>query len=272
MKLKAKSYLIDTHAHLDDKQFDADQEKVIARAFSGGVEKIINIGAGLGSSRRSVELAEKHENIFAVVGMHPHYFNQYQEKSFDKKKEFEKLLESKSVVGIGEAGLDYYFYDDEKSQADKLREIQKEGFAYQIELAVKNDLPLVVHCREAYKDVLEILSEAKKTHGEKLRGVLHSYLGRASYAKEFVGLDFKLGFNGIITYARDYDKIIKETDLENILLETDCPYLTPVPYRGQRNEPAYVSLVAQKIAEIRSVSAEEVEKATTENAEKLFGV
>lgn len=262
--------LIDTHAHLDDKQFDADREKTIRRAFSFGVEKIINIGAGLGSSLRSVELAEKHKNIFAVVGFHPHYFNQYQEKSFDKKIDFEKLLESEKVVGIGETGLDYYFYDDEKQKAEKLKKIQREGFLYQIELAVKNDLPLVVHCREAYKDVLDILSEAKKAHGERLRGVLHSYLGRASYAKDFIDLDFKLGFNGIITYARDYDKIIRETGLENILLETDCPYLTPVPHKGERNEPVHVHYVAEKIARIKGISVGEVEKITSENAGLTF--
>jgi TatD DNase family protein len=266
--------LIDTHAHLDDSQFDADREETIKRAFSGGVEKIINIGAGLGSSKRSVELAEKHENIFAAVGLHPHYFMKHETWGAEHKNQLEKLAEGEKVVAIGEVGLEYYFYEKNltEEEKNKIIEKQKEGFMYQIELAVKNNLPLVIHCREAYKDILDILTEEKKKYGKKLRGILHSYLGRASYAREFIKLDFKLGFNGIITYARDYDKIILETDLENIFLETDCPYLTPAPFKGQRNEPAYVKYTAEKIAEIKGVSLEKAGEATTENAKRLFGI
>ncbi|MDQ1284425.1 MAG: hypothetical protein QG620_773 [Patescibacteria group bacterium] len=266
--------LIDTHAHLDDKQFDADREEIIARSFGGGVEKIINIGAGLGSSRRSVELAEKHENIFAAVGLHPHYFMKHETWGAEHKNQLRELARESKVVAIGEVGLEYHFPDNATSeeQQNVLKMKQKEGFLFQIDLAIELDLPLIIHCREAYKETLEILIEEKKKYGGKLRGVLHSYLGRSSYAKEFVNLDFLLGFNGIITYARDYDKVIREAGLGNMLLETDCPYLTPAPHKNERNEPAYVKYAAEKIAEIKGVSFEEVARATTENAQKLFGV
>lgn len=274
MKLKAKSYLVDTHSHLDDKQFDTDREEVISRAFSSGVEKIINIGAGLGSSRRSADLAKRHENVYAAVGLHPHYFMKHEAWNTEHKNELEELAKSEKVVAIGEVGLEYYF-KDKKFSAEEIKnskEKQKEGFLYQIDLAIRRDLPLVIHCREAYKETLEILSEAKKAHGGKLRGVIHSYLGRSSYAGEFVKLGFLLSFNGIITYASDYGKIVKNTNLENILIETDCPYLTPEPHRGERNEPVYVRYVAEKIAEIKNISIEDVEKVTADNAEKLFGI
>lgn len=264
--------LIDTHAHLDDKQFDRDREEMILRTFASGIETVINIGAGLGSSQRSVDLAKKYENIFAAVGLHPHYFNQYREGSFDKKHELENLLLEKKVVAIGEVGLDYHFYEEEKKDAEKLKEIQKNGFLYQIKLAVEHNLPLIIHCRKAYPEVLEILTQEKKNYGEKLLGVMHSYLGRATYAQEFINLGFRLSFSGVITYARDYDKVIAGTNLENILIETDCPYLTPAPYRGERNEPAYVSYVAKKIAELKGLSLTEVEKITTANAKSLFNL
>lgn len=263
--------LIDTHAHLDDKQYKKDREKVIERSFSSGVSKIINIGAGLGSSQRSVKLSEEYENIFVAVGLHPHYFNEYGKKSFDKFEEFKKLSQHKKVVAIGEVGLDYHSHTGTPI-TEKQKELQKEGFLKQIDLSLDLDLPLVIHCRDAYEDVLNILKENKKNHGKKLRGAMHSYLGRLSYAKEFVSLGFSLGFNGIITFARDYDKVIKETELKHILIETDCPYLAPLPYRGERNEPSYVRYVAEKIGEIKEISLEEVEETTTENAQKLFGI
>lgn len=263
--------LIDTHAHLDDKQYEKDREEVIQRSFSSGVSKIINIGAGLGSSQRSVKLAEENGNIFAAIGLHPHYFNEYGERSFDKFDEFKKLAEHKKVVAIGEAGLDYHSHTGSPI-TEKQKELQKEGFLKQLDLACDLNLPLVVHCRDAYEDVLDVLKKSKKNHGKTLRGVMHSYLGRLSYAKEFVNLDFLLSFNGIITFARDYDKVIKEIDFSQILIETDCPYLAPLPYRGKRNEPSYVRHVAEKIAEIKEVSLGEIQKATTENARRLFEI
>lgn len=266
--------LIDTHAHLDDKQFDADREEVIGRFFASGGETIINVGAGLGSSRRSVELAEKHKNIFAAAGLHPHYFMKHATWDTEHKDQLKELARRNKVVAIGEIGLEYYFPDENitEQQKEDSKKRQEEGFLFQIELAAELDLPIIIHCRQAYKETLEILTSEKKKYGGKLRGGMHSYLGRLSYAKEFIKLGFSLGFNGIITFARDYDKVIREVSLEKILIETDCPYLTPEPYRGKRNEPSYVKFVAEKIAEIKGVSVEEAEMATTANAKKLFDI
>lgn len=147
-----------------------------------------------------------------------------------------------------------------------------EVFKGQIKLAVDLNLPLAVHCRNAYKDILELMREEKKKYGSKMRGVMHSYLGRLSYAEEFNGMEFLIACNGIITYARDYDKVIKNVGLENILTETDCPWLTPVPHRGERNEPSYVRFVAEKIAEIKNLTFDQVADATMNNAERLFSI
>lgn len=155
---------------------------------------------------------------------------------------------------------------------EEIKKLQKETFREEIKLAVELNLPVMVHCRNAYKDTLELLIEEKEKYGDKLRGVIHSYLGRSSYATEFNKLGFLIAFNGIITYARDYDKVIENTPLEYILTETDCPWLTPVPHRGERNEPMHVRFVAGKIAEIKRIDLAEVEKQTTENAKKLFKV
>jgi TatD DNase family protein len=169
------------------------------------------------------------------------------------------------VVAIGECGLDYYSGEENKEE-------QIKTFKEEIGLAVELDLPVMVHCRNAYKDILEVITSEKKRYGEKLRGTVHSYLGRLSYAEEFNKMGFFISFNGIITYARDYDKVIKNIPLEYILTETDCPWLTPVPHRGERNEPSYVKFVAEKIAEIKGIDAKEVENITTQNAKRLFRI
>ena len=282
--------LIDTHAHLNFNAFKDDVEEVIRRCSEEKVG-VINVGSQYSTSKRAVEMAEKHENMWAAIGLHPSHLSEYEfedgeggkiksaVEKFDREK-YLTLAKSKKVVAIGEIGLDYYFEKSKiKNQNAKLqfksqnlKYQQKEVFIQQIDLAIELNLPLMIHCREAYRDVLKILTEQNKKYGKKLRGVIHSYLGRLSYAQIFNDIGFSLSFNGIITYARDYDKVIKNIDLEYILTETDCPWLTPVPHRGERNEPAYVRYVAEKIAEIRGVSFDEVAKATTENAEKLFAI
>jgi len=267
--------LIDTHAHVNFSAFKDDAEEIIKKTLDAGIQ-IINIGSQYSTSKRAVEMAEKYETgVWAVVGLHPDHLKdqEWEEEGIKVRTKIEKfdpekyreLAKSKKVVAIGETGLDYYHGEDNKEK-------QKETFREEIKLAVELDLPVAVHCRNAYKDVLEILTAEKEKYGEKLRGVMHSYLGRLSYAEEFNKLGFLIAFNGIITYARDYDKVIKEINLENILVETDCPWLTPVPHRGERNEPMYVKFVAEKIAEIKNIDASEVEKATTGNAKKLFHI
>jgi TatD DNase family protein len=276
--------LIETHAHIDDKQFDSDRDEVIARAFDSGVEKIINIGAGLGSSQRSVALAEKYENIFCSIGLHPHYFMEYGEKSFDKFPEFKALAVSKKIVAIGEIGLDY-FIPDGSVITEEQKELQRKGFREQLEFAKELKLPVILHCRgsrpvapseyreadDAYEDVFAIVSEFPG-----LNFVWHSFGGRLAFVEKVLGKENMLiSFAGNITYNKpgaEIFAVIKRIPLEKIMLETDCPYLAPVPMRGKRNEPLYVKYVAQKIAEVKNVDFEDLAKVTTSTAERFFGL
>jgi len=267
--------LIDTHAHLNFNAFKNDAEEVIKRCADQKIG-VINVGSEYKTSKRAVEMAENHENMWACIGLHPGHLSEHEiddgeghlikstQEKFDREKYLE-LAKLKKVVAIGETGLDYYGGEENKAE-------QIETFKEEIKMAVDLDLPIAVHCRNAYKDVLEVITTEKKKYGEKMRGVIHSYLGRASCAQIFIDAGFLIAFNGIITYARDYDKVIRNVDLKYILTETDCPWLTPVPHRGERNEPAYVKYVAEKIAELRNISYSEVEKVTSENAKELFRI
>ncbi len=267
--------LIDTHAHVNFKSFKGDSGEVIKRSLDNGIQ-VINVGSQFSTSERAVKLAEEYESgVYAAIGLHPDHLKQqeFEEEGikvktrvekFDPEK-YEKLAKSRKVVAIGEIGLDYYHGEENKEE-------QAAVFKEEIKLAVSLNLPIAVHCRNAYKDLLEMLIGEKKRYGEKLKGVIHSYLGRLSYAEEFNKLGFLIAFNGIITYARDYDKVIKGVDLRSMLLETDCPWLTPFPYRGKRNEPAFVKYIADKIAEIKQIAFDKVAEATTQNAQKLFGI
>ena len=263
--------LIESHAHLDDKQFDTDRDEVIRRALENGVEKIINIGAGLGSSQRSVTLAEKYENIFCSIGLHPHYFMEYSEKSFDKFPEFKVLASSKKVVAIGEIGLDYFIHDG-STITDAQKELQKKGFVEQMEFAKELKLPVILHCRDAYAETGEIIEKYPE-----LNFVFHCYGGDAEFTKKLLTQkNIYFSFTGNITYPKKEDAevfdIIRAIPIEKIMLETDCPYLAPVPMRGKRNEPTFVKYVAQKIAEVKNLDLEEVAKITTITAERFFGL
>lgn len=267
--------MIDTHIHLDFKEFDPDREETIKRFFDSGGEKLINVGCDLASSEQSVELAEKNKNIFASVGVHPHDAEKLSAGVLEK---LEELVVNKKVVAIGEIGLDFF-------RDLSPREIQIEAFKAQLELAEKYRKPTIIHCREAYVDLVDILKSYKTADW---RGVTHCFLGSWPIAEELLKMGFYLGFTGAITYPKkrllkdplgmnfntepEIFRVIKNTPLDRILIETDCPYLAPVPMRGKRNEPSFVRYVAEKIAELKSVSFKEVEKATSENARKLFGV
>jgi TatD DNase family protein len=264
--------LIDTHAHLDDKQFDADRDETIRRAFESGVKRIINIGAGLGSSRRSVALAEKYENIFCSIGLHPHYFMEYGEKSFDKILEFKALASSKKIVAIGEVGLDYFIHDGSLiTEAQK--DLQKKGFTLQLEFAKELKLPVILHCRgsqpiapsayreadDAYEDVLAIVSRFPD-----LTFVWHSFGGRLNFTEKLlIRKNYFFSFSGNITYNKSNAEIfsvIKKIPIEKIMFETDCPYLAPVPMRGKRNEPLFVKYVAQKVGEVKNIDSKHLAK------------
>jgi TatD DNase family protein len=274
--------LIEIHAHLDDKQFDADRDEVISRAFASGIEKIINIGAGLGSSRRSVALAEEYANIFCAIGLHPHYFMNHGEKSFDKFDEFKALASSKKNVAIGEIGLDY-FIPDGGLITDVQKELQKKGFIFQLEFAQELKLPVILHCRgsrpvvlspyretdDAYEDVLVIISQFPK-----LNFVWHSFGGQLNFTEKILeNKNMLFSFAGNITYNKpsaEIFSVIKKIPIERIMLETDCPYLAPVPMRGKRNESMFVKYVAQKIAEVKNLELDELGKTTSKTAEWFF--
>jgi len=260
--------MIDTHAHIDFKEFDDDREEIMKRFFDGGGEKMINIGCDLKSSVRSYELAKNNENIFASAGIHPHDADTVDKNSL---KKIEELVQHYKVIAVGEIGLDYF-----KNLSSQEKQI--EAFKLQLELAENHNMPIIIHCRDAYNDLINILKEYKTSNW---RGVIHCFGASQKIAEEFLNLGFYIGFTGIITYYKDKSelgnepeiyRVIKNMPLNRILIETDCPYLAPVPERGKRNEPLFVKNVAEKIAQIRKMSFEEIEKQTSENAIKLFKI
>jgi len=256
--------LIDTHAHLDDEQYDKDREEVIWRAWQNGVDKIINVSFDLVSAKRAVELAQKYEHIFAAVGCHPK--SQEESGYVFNKNDFLAIAQQPKVVAIGECGLELKNSSDLASQ--------QEIFSAQIDLAKQLGLPLIVHCRDAHQEVIEILAKAGQ-----VKGVIHCFSGSWPSAQRYLSMNFYLSFNGIITYANDYDKVVKNMPLDRLLLETDCPYLSPLARRSpkgeggrqpDRNEPANVKYVAQRVAEIRGEPIEKIAEITTQNAQDLF--
>ena len=249
--------LIDTHAHLDFEQFDKDRDIVIKRAFSSGVERIINIGTNFEASKKSIELAEKYENIYASVSLHP---IDVDEEDFSDEK-FLELAKHPKVVAIGETGLDYYHQSDKKKQ--------KEVFEKLIEIAVILDKPIIIHSREADEDIISIL---KNSELPSKKGVIHCFGRDYNMAKKFLDFGFFISYTGNITYNPQRRSSSKEVPLEKILVETDCPFMAPVPFRGQRNEPAYVRYVAEKIAEIKEISFNEVAEITSQNCFYLFSL
>lgn len=250
--------LIDTHAHLDHPRYDDDRDEVIERAREAGVETIITIGSHLASSERAVELAEAHGAIYATVGVHPHDASSWTEATYARLKQ---LADHEKVVAIGEMGLDYH-YDHSP------RPVQREVFIQQLQLARETDLPFVIHNRNANEDVMAILRE----YGEGLSGVLHAFTGTEQMAAECLERGYLLSTGGMVTFnqATDVRDVIATVPLDKLILETDSPYLTPVPLRGRRNEPAYVTHVARFLAEERGIDVEEVARVTTANARGLF--
>ncbi|MBU4285140.1 TatD family hydrolase [Patescibacteria group bacterium] len=257
--------LIDTHAHLNFKDFEDDREEIIGRCLANDIW-IINVGADLETSQKAIEIAEKHKKgVYAAIAIHPH--NACPPDCFDIVKTFGGLARHPRVVAIGECGLDYAFCEND----EKIQKLQQKVFIQHLELAKELDKPVIIHSRRLFPEILEII---KKHPGVK--GVLHCYMGRWSFAEEYLKLGFYISFTGLITYARDYDKVIKNTSLEKILIETDSPYLIPEPLRKKdelvRNTPENVEYVAQKIAEIKGINFEQVAEQTTKNAKELFNL
>ncbi|MFY9501113.1 MAG: TatD family hydrolase [bacterium] len=253
--------LIDTHCHLQDKRFAGDLEAVLDRAQEAGVAYALVVGSDLATSREACELAQKYPQLFAIVGVHPHDSKDADRATFD---EIRKLAAQERVVALGEMGLDYH-YDFSP------RKIQQRVFRYQIGLARELGLPIVIHDREAHADTMAILKEEK---AEEVGGVLHCYSGSWEMARECIKMGFYISIAGPVTFAnaKKLVQVVENLPLEHLLVETDAPYLTPVPHRGTRNEPAYVRHVAEAIARIKGIAVEEVEEQTTANAIKLFGL
>lgn len=254
--------LIDTHVHLDFGHFDGERDQIIGRARNGGVEKVINIGSNLKSSQETVKLIRRYPDyIFGAVGVHPH---NARDLNGDMLRKIKELAKEEGIVALGEMGLDFH-YDNSP------RDDQKRAFRAQLRLARELEKPAVIHSRSAEGETITILREEGI---REIGGVMHCFSGNQITAEKTLEMGLYLAFGGVITFpkADELRAIAASTPLERLLIETDCPYLTPVPYRGKRNEPLYVGYVAEKLAEIRVESLEEIIEATADNARRLFRI
>jgi TatD DNase family protein len=255
--------LVDTHCHLDWKAFEADRADVIHRAVQAGVRRMITIGVDASSSRRAIEIAEQHDAVYAAVGVHPNDCADFEAALL---QEIQVLAQHPKVVAIGEIGLDYYW-----RKVD--HDTQARAFRAQLELAARLGKPVIVHSRDAAPDVMKVLEDFT-SHVSRITGTLHSYFDDLAICERAFALGFYVGVTGPITFkkAERERELVQRLPLDRLLLETDAPFLTPVPHRGERNEPAYVRHVAEMIAQARDRSAGEVARQTSRNAETLFGL
>ena len=251
--------LFDTHAHYDDEQFDTDRDEILSGLPARGVGLVVNPGITVETSRTAVELARRYPHVYAAVGIHPENCGDF---STAQLEEIRRLAGEEKVVAIGEIGLDYHWEENPP------RQLQQQVFRLQLELARELDLPVIVHDRDAHADTLSIVKEFPG-----LRGEFHCYSGSVEIARELLKMGWYLGFDGPITYKNNKKapEVAAVTPLERMLIETDSPYLTPVPYRGKRNDSGYVHLVAEKLAEWKGVAPEEMERNTTDNGKQFFG-
>lgn len=249
----------DSHAHYDDERFDEDREQLIAQLQEKGVDYIVNAAADMKSCYTSLALAHRYDFIYSSVGVHPHDVKELTEEDMETMK---KLAADPKVVAIGEIGLDYY-YDHSP------REVQRQWFKRQLQLAKALDLPVIIHSREASEETYEIIMES----GIK-EGVIHCFSGSLELAEAYVKQGFYIGVGGSLTFknAKKTVRVVEGIDLSHILIETDCPYLTPVPHRGERNDSSYLKFIVEKIAEIKQITEEEVMKTSSENAKRLFRI
>ncbi len=252
--------LIDSHAHLDMPEFDNDRDEVIKRARKAGIGYIINIGSTLEASRKGVEIARQYDPVYATVGIHPHDATSANSKVYDELK---GLLDNEKIIAVGEIGLDYY-------RDYSPGEVQQKVFRDQVGIARDLNKPIIVHTRDAEDDTLRILKEEK---GSGLRGIFHCFSGDERMARECIDLGFYISFAGPVTYpnATRLREVVKAVPIERLLIETDCPYLSPHPMRGKRNEPANVRYVAEKIGELKRLSLEDIARVTSLNIFMLFG-
>lgn len=255
----------DSHSHINDQRFDIDRAEVLQRMKEREVWSLV-VGTDRKMSEDAVSLAQTNEGIFASIALHP---TDDANEVFNESV-YKNLAKQPKVVAIGECGLDYSRVPEEKREAETLR--QTALFEKHIELAIENNLPLMIHCRDAHPDLLEILNSKKKEHAEKLRGNIHFFSEGPETAQKYFDLDFTISFTGVLTFARNYDETVRYAPLEKILSETDSPYVAPAPYRGKRNEPIYVEEVVKAIAQIRNQDFETVRGAMVQNAMKAFNI
>ena len=252
--------LFDTHAHMDDRAFDTDREELLSNLPHCGIELLMNPGCSLESSRNAVKLAKEYDYIYAAVGSHPDAADEVNEEVLEEYRKLCKL--SDKVKAIGEIGLDYHYEDIP-------RDLQKKAFRAQMALAAELDLPVIVHEREAHEDGMAIVKEFPQ-----VKGVFHCYSGSAEMARQLVDLGWYIGFTGVLTFknARKAVEVAASIPLERIVLETDCPYMAPEPFRGKRNDPGKLYRMAEKLAEIWGLSVEEIHRITVENGKNLYRI
>lgn len=251
--------IFDTHAHYDDRAFDEDRDELLKSMHENGIEYIVNVGAGIDSCKKTLALAEKYSFIYAAVGVHPSETGELTEKDIVWLKEKAAGLK---VVAIGEIGLDYHWPEPEKN-------VQKKWFEEQLRLAAEVRLPVIIHSRDAAQDTLEILKDWQK---EKTRGVVHCFSYAREIAREYLNMDYYFGIGGVLTFhnAKKLAEAVEYIPMDRILLETDCPYLAPEPYRGKRNQSTYIDYVVDRLSEIKKMSKDEVLVRTMENAKDFY--
>ena len=254
---------IDSHAHIDGPEFDVDRDEIIERARAAGVSTILNVGTGdphSGAFERAVEVGKRYESVYTALGTHPHDARLYDDKAEDKIK---TLIKSDRVIAWGEIGLDFH-YDNSP------RDVQVAVFKRQLRAARECELPVVIHTREAESETIEILQS--EYAGAERKGVFHCFSGSMELARRALELGFMISFSGIVTFkkADELREVAKQVPLDRLLIETDCPYLTPIPHRGKRNEPAYVVEVARCLADLHGVELEEMGRITRENFKRFF--
>lgn len=276
--------LFDAHTHLQFSAYDKDREEVIKRTLDNGIWAV-NVGTQIDTSRSAIKLAEEHPEFYATVGLHPTHtsesFHDVDElgggeglSGFKSRQEavgveYYKLAEDKKVVAIGECGLDFFRLPEDREEAKRR---QTEAFKEQIKLASEVDKPLMIHCREAFRELIAVLEENRKLLRNERSGIVHFFTGTKEEADKLLAMGFYFSFGGVLTITRDYDDIVKTVPLDRLLLETDAPYVAPVPYRGKRNEPVYIKEIAAKVAETMDMSVAEIKKITTANALNFFGL
>ncbi|MBQ6406575.1 MAG: TatD family hydrolase [Butyrivibrio sp.] len=253
--------IFDTHAHYDDEQFDIDREELLGKMQEAGIETIVDVGASIETTKKALELAHRYDFIYAAVGVHP---SEVAELDDDSIELLRGLSRDEKCVAIGEIGLDYHWPEPEP-------ELQKLWFKRQLNLARQENLPVIIHSRDAAADTLEILRDER---AEEIGGVVHCFSYSKEVARECIKMGFYIGIGGVLTFknARKMVEVMEDTPMDRILLETDCPYLAPEPFRGKRNSSLYLPYVVQKMAEIKGISADEVISITRENARTMYGL